>query len=273
MQRAENWRIRYPGRASTNPPANNLKVAGSNPTPASSPGLFRRSHAWRRMTGPQAGSQAEGCDAEPNPLREPVAGSASAGECSGRRGGVPRWDSKRRRIRRWCAMRGAYGFGRKGHFLSWRHRLNQPSPACTPGCATCLSMAPMPDRNCAAPSIGSANGRSKSSNVPTPQRASKSSPGAGSSNAPSHGSGAVAVWQKTGKNQSLPAKPGSISPTSDLQSEDPQGFDKYRRVSSQALRYGPALSGSRRGRSGPRAGRPARSGVALRRQKRAKIAG
>ena len=79
---------------------------------------------------------------------------------------------------------------------------------------------------------------SKSSNAPMGSPASSSSPGDGSWSAPSPGSAAAAVWQKTGKPPSHPPKPGSLSP-------------QYaeRRGSSQELEnleggFGRTLSGS-----------------------------
>ena len=81
-------------------------------------------------------------------------------------------------------------------------------------------------RNFAAPWTGSASGRSRSSNAPTPPGASKSSLDDGSSNAPLHGSGAADGWQKTGRNPSPPARHGSISPISDSQPAASQGLGR-----------------------------------------------
>ncbi len=80
-----------------------------------------------------------------------------------------------------------------------------------PGCDTCSPMAAMPATSCAKPSAASANGPSRSSSGPMPQRAPWFSRAAGSSNERWHGSAATAVSPRTLNKPSRPPLPGCSS--------------------------------------------------------------
>ena len=82
-----------------------------------------------------------------------------------------------------------------------------------PGCAIFLPMVDMPGRNYVVRSRKSATGLWKSSSVPTPQRASKSSQGDGWSSGPLHGSIAIAGWPRTSREPSPVPKHGFTLPT------------------------------------------------------------
>ncbi len=82
-----------------------------------------------------------------------------------------------------------------------------------PGCAMFLPMVDMPGRNYVVRSRKSATGLWKSSSVPTPQRASKSSQGDGWSSGPLHGSIAIAGWPRTSREPSPVPKHGFTLPT------------------------------------------------------------
>ena len=95
--------------------------------------------------------------------------------------------------------------------------------------------AAMPAPSSRAPCIRSETGPWKSSYARTAPRASKYYPDAGSSSAPSHGSGAAAVWPGTSRRPSKAQRPGSLSLTSASSPDASQGTVMSRRVSSQAL--------------------------------------
>jgi hypothetical protein len=78
-----------------------------------------------------------------------------------------------------------------------------------------------------------ANGPSRSSSDPTPSKDSTSCPGAGSWNAPSHGSAAAAGSPRTGKRPSLPQPPGPLSPPSACSHAEPQNIALLDQLSNQ----------------------------------------
>ncbi len=110
---------------------------------------------------------------------------------------------------------------RAGSFPSWR----RSSPTAPTAAKSCAGPWPMPP------------GGSSWSSAPPRPRASRSSPGVGSSSAPSPGSTGAAASPRTTKTSTEPPSPSSASPASGSCSEDSPAIVIPHELSGRTLRF------------------------------------